>query len=509
MREHLLAIVPASLRERFVFEGRATRHDIAKMYADCTVACLPSVWENFPFTCQEALALGTPFVGSAAGGMSEIIEDGVSGLLTRGGEGELAVSDLADKLARMIKEPSLRRACSAAGPLRIAKVCDPSRIAREVTELVARARAERAQAMQDQAVVDAKQEGTANARIRVHADQSTVCQLQNAQKASPVVSVIVPLFNTHEFVDQTLASLREQTLLSDVGPKGLEVLVVDDGSTRPETIASIEKIERAAASECAFVLRVLREPHRGLSGTRNAGLRAARGQFVMPVDSDDMLEPTTLTKLYGALLRDPLAAYSTAYLRHFRDLPAEAVGGWIALGNDDELLPVINAGSNAAMMMRRELLLQAGGYDEELPAYEDWDLCCTFADMGLRGIVVPEFLILYRLRDNSMMHGIDRIKHERLRARLLAKHSSLSTNPGRTLRLLLGDTVDMGMLLHERGVSATSMVEDKRVFEAATIMLHENLRYRIADRLNSAAKKLGVQRVVKEFVRKVGGDSPK
>jgi glycosyltransferase involved in cell wall biosynthesis len=458
------------------------------MYAGCTVACLPSIWENFPFTCQEALALGTPFVGSREGGMSEIIEDGVSGLLCKGGDDEAAEISLAEKLAMMITQPALRRACGEAGPRRIARVCDPQAIATQVTQLVEHV-----------------------ARTKIAREQSaaktTVFMRGQALSQGPCVSVIIPVYNTHEFVHETLASLREQTLLREVDGAGnkhtLEVLVVDDGSTREATIAALDKLQHGATKETAFELRVLREPHRGLSGTRNAGLRAATGEFVMPVDSDDMLEATTLSKLRNALLREPRAAYATAYLRHFRESVDEPVGGWIALGNDDDLLPVINAGSNAAMMMRRELVLSVGGYDEGLPAYEDWDLCCTFADRGLRGIVVPEFLILYRLRDTSMMHGIDRVKHERLRSRLLAKHPSLSTNPGRTLRLLLGDTVDMGMLLHERGKSATSMVEDKRVFEAATILLHENLRYRIADRLNNAAKKLGVQRAVKELVKKV------
>jgi glycosyltransferase involved in cell wall biosynthesis len=338
--------------------------------------------------------------------------------------------------------------------------------------------------------------------------------MQTAKQASPhasppaqappvELSIIIPLFNTHEFVHETLASLREQTLVRELGQSRIEVLLVDDGSTRPETIAHLSSLQSAAARETAFTFRVLREPHRGLSGTRNAGLRAAQGRCVMPVDSDDMLEATTLEKLRTALLRNPGAAFSTAYLRHFRESPDLPVGGWIALGNDNDLLPVINAGSNAAMMMPRELLLRVGGYDEALPAYEDWDLCCTFAGLGMRGVAIPEFLILYRLRDTSMMHGIDRIRHERLRARLLSKHPHLSTNPGRTLRLLLGDTVDMGRLLHEKGQSATAMIEDRRVFEAATVLLHENLRYRIADRLNDAAKKLGVQRAVKQIVRKV------
>jgi glycosyltransferase involved in cell wall biosynthesis len=483
MQAYLLSLVPEGLRDRFHFLPRVQRSDIARMYSGCTVACLPSIWENFPFACQEALLLGTPFVGSAQGGMSDIIEDEVSGLLTLGGESDASATDLAHRLARFIREPALRRACSAAGPARIAHVCDPSRIARETTQAIEAARA--------------RQRAATTAHVVASPTAPT------APSAPIELSIIIPLYNTHEFVEDTLRSLREQTLLRELPPRSVEVLLVDDGSTNPATIAALDRLQASAPREQAFVFRVLREPHRGLSGTRNAGLRAAQGRFVMPVDSDDMLEATTLSKLRAALLRNPSAAYSTAYLRHFRDDPQHPVGGWIALGNDPDLLPVINAGSNAAMMMPRELLLRAKGYDESLPAYEDWDLCCTFAGLSLRGVVVPEFLILYRLRDSSMMHGIDRIKHERLRARLLSKHPHLSSNPGRTLRLLLGDTVDMGQLLHARGQSATAMVEDKRLYEAATMLLHENLRYRLADRLNNAAKKLGVQRAVKNLVRKV------
>lgn len=73
---------------------------------------------------------------------------------------------------------------------------------------------------------------------------------------------------------------------------------------------------------------------------------------------------------------------------------------------------VINAASNA---MLRSLLLDIGGYDEELPAYEDWDLFASILERGYRGEVIPEFSILYRLRPAYIMHSIDPKRHHLLR----------------------------------------------------------------------------------------------
>lgn len=102
----------------------------------------------------------------------------------------------------------------------------------------------------------------------------------------PKVSVIIPLYNTEEFVGEALRSIQSQTL------RETEILVVDDGST-----------DRSAAVVEAFAagdrrIRLLRQANAGQAAARNAALDIARGEFIYFMDSDDLLEPDALALCY-------------------------------------------------------------------------------------------------------------------------------------------------------------------------------------------------------------------
>ena len=493
MRAWLEARMDAKFAGRFTFSPRAGRGELGGLFRQACVVCVPSVWENFPFACSEAMACGACVVGSDSGGMREIIEDGVSGLLFRGGDSE----DLARVLARAMDDAGLRAKIASSAPGRIEAICEPAKIVRQVEEAVAEAR-----------VVMERREAVIDERVRV-AEREQASRDANRDASVPVVSVpvlsvIVPVYNTHEFLGDTLASLRGQTFAA------FETIVVDDGSTKPETIAALAKLERDADG---VTLRVVRAVHGGLSHARNVGVRAAKAAWVLPLDSDDMLHERAIERLVRAKRRVPDAAFVTCGLRSFTDDWRKPVAGWIPLGGEADVMGVINGASSCVALLEREAVLAVGGYDTTLPAYEDWDLYCALVarggpgGQGGRGEVVPEFLVLHRLRDDSMMHTLSRRRHHLLRARLIAKHADVLREmcSGRAMRLLLGDVV----LLEDRLASERSEREQTRpkpgaetidgamVTARARQLLHENVRYRVADKVNAWLKQLGVQRILK------------
>lgn len=447
-------------QSRVRFEPRVPRAALAGVYADATCACFPSLWENFPYACAEAMALGVPVVGSSSGGMAHMIEHGRSGMLCDAAD----AASLADAVRVMIKDTQLRERCAAGAPARVASLCDPARIARQTEALVQELSQRRADLHRAQR--------PAPARVR-----ATV----------PEVSVIIPVFNLHQHLPETLASIRAQSLTQ------WEVLIVDDGSTDPSTAAALDALSEANIDAR---IRVIRARHGGLSHARNVGLHAARGRFIFPVDADDMLAPGLLEQCLRVHHALDNVGFVTAFLRHFRETPERPVAGWVPFGGDHDWMGVMNAASNAAAMMPRSLLLDIGGYDEELPAYEDWDIFASIMERGYRGEVIPEFSILYRLRPGSIMHSIDPKRHHLLRARLLAKHPGMARNNSRAMRLLLGDTVDIYAL----GKPLPKPDEDPRVFRLAQEMLHQNIRYKAADKLNVALRRMGVHGAIKMLV---------
>lgn len=83
--EFLKKRIPAHLRNRFRFHGTRTRAELLQALSEVSIAVVPSRWENFPFTCIEAMSTGTPVLASPHGGMAEMINDGESGWITADG----------------------------------------------------------------------------------------------------------------------------------------------------------------------------------------------------------------------------------------------------------------------------------------------------------------------------------------------------------------------------------------------------------------------------------------
>ena len=104
----------------------------------------------------------------------------------------------------------------------------------------------------------------------------------------PEVSVIIPVYNMEQFLEDCLNSVLAQTFTD------FEIVIVNDGST--DRSAAI--VEQIAAKDNRFV--ILHQENMGLSEARNTGIKAARGNWITFVDSDDMLAPTFLQKLLDA-----------------------------------------------------------------------------------------------------------------------------------------------------------------------------------------------------------------
>ena len=104
-------------------------------------------------------------------------------------------------------------------------------------------------------------------------------------KASPLVSVIIPVYNVKEYLQECVNSVIDQTYIN------IEIILVDDGSNDgSERI--IDEIYRNRPG-----IHVVRQNNRGLSAARNAGKAVCRGEYILFLDSDDYLEKTTVEKL--------------------------------------------------------------------------------------------------------------------------------------------------------------------------------------------------------------------
>jgi len=181
----------------------------------------------------------------------------------------------------------------------------------------------------------------------------------------PAVSVIIPTYNRRELVREALASVLAQTH-SDV-----ELIVVDDGSD-DGTAEVVQEFAR---------VRYVYQPNRGVSAARNHGVALSSGALLAFLDSDDLWQPRKLESQVAFFTAHPQALICQTeelWLRHgVRVNPhnkhRKSAGDIFA--RSLELCLV----SPSAVMLRRELFKQAGGFDESLPACEDYDLWLRIA----------------------------------------------------------------------------------------------------------------------------------
>lgn len=104
-----------------------------------------------------------------------------------------------------------------------------------------------------------------------------------------LISVIVPVYNSEQFLNQCIESILEQTY------RDLEIILINDGSTD----RSLEIMEEYAKHEQRIVL--LNQRRGGAANARNRGLKAAHGSYLMFVDSDDYISKDMISFLYKRL----------------------------------------------------------------------------------------------------------------------------------------------------------------------------------------------------------------
>lgn len=103
------------------------------------------------------------------------------------------------------------------------------------------------------------------------------------------ISVIVPVYNAEPFLEATVDSICKQT------DPDIEIILVNDGSKD----RSLDVCRKLAGKDSR--IRVLNEPNRGVSAARNAGIRAAEGEYISFVDSDDLVEPSMIADLRSGM----------------------------------------------------------------------------------------------------------------------------------------------------------------------------------------------------------------
>ena len=346
----------AARDERIRFSDPVPRRDVAGYIEAADVMVIPSLWECWPNVVREALMHNRPVLGTPVGGLTEMVVAGRSGWLTH----DTSAEAIGAAVERLADDPGeVRSLVQSGGPrARFEELTDPQALVRRYRRLA-----------------------VAGRRPSVRQDSG-----------APLVSVVIPYFRLERYIGQTVESVRAQT-----HPR-IEILVVNDGSLRGE--------DEALYNGALGGVTLLTQPNSGLSAARNFGIAQARGSYVLPLDADDVLDPRFMERCLEALERDPEMAYVTTWVRYIhpdgRPLTGED-GGYMPYGNWSRLMERNNVGGTCAALFRRRVFELGFAYSPDLTSYEDWLLYYDMQRAGHQGAVIPERLLQYRVRPDSMM----------------------------------------------------------------------------------------------------------
>lgn len=218
----------------------------------------------------------------------------------------------------------------------------------------------------------------------------------------PRVSVIIPSYNREATLERSVASVLRQTY------EDFELIVVDDCS-EDRTLEVLSQI-------CDSRMKVItHERNRGTSAARNTGIRAAEGEYVAFQDSDDEWLPTKLEQqitvlenagpptigvycgmlVLGTVMGEPADSVAVRYL------PAPEIPVPLEGSIRTSLLRARSFISTQTFVVRRDVLILSGGFDESLKALVDWDLAIRIAAQGQLAFV-KEPLVIQRFSTNSL-----------------------------------------------------------------------------------------------------------
>ncbi len=215
----------------------------------------------------------------------------------------------------------------------------------------------------------------------------------------PRISVIVPLFNTKAYVATCLRSIQAQTF------PDIEIVCIDDGSTD----GSHEVVLALQAADPR--IRLLRhESNRGLGAARNTGVRAARGDYIASVDSDDFIDPAMLAVLHAAAIAGDFDVVASG-LREVNE-QGETLRTIIPLdrtiiieGCHSDVFAITDP-SVCTKLWKRSVFTENDLYFDETTFYEDlgWTYQALLKSRRIR--ILGQAFYNYLLRHGSTTHSI-------------------------------------------------------------------------------------------------------
>ena len=238
---------------------------------------------------------------------------------------------------------------------------------------------------------------------------------------APLVSVILPVYNSSQFVAQALDSVLAQSFVN------LEVIVIDDGSN-DATLGALKPYLDS--------INLVKRRHKGPASARNAGICQAKGEFIAFLDSDDIWFPEKLRGQISYLTRHPEIGIVFCDVKPFGRSCHSQCGGeidpWTHIGAPIEDLLSSRPIALSSVVVRRSCLDTVGLFDESLMGAEDYNLFIRLSRYYQFGYI-EQVMVLKRNHENNLSDDLVRMRGDEIanlhKIAALFPHERLSLRP--------------------------------------------------------------------------------
>ena len=225
---------------------------------------------------------------------------------------------------------------------------------------------------------------------------------------SPLISVIVPCFNSGRTIKRTILSIKKQTWAKK------EIILVNDGSTDGLTINTLKELGKEK------IVKLINQENNGLASARNKGVNKSSGIFLFFLDADDWIEPQTLEMMYLHLMKNKKYGYV------FPDIVLEGKRKGLIEKEFNLFEQFFLNQLPYCIFISKENFTKYGIYDENMKlGYEDWDLNIKLGTNNIFGKRLPVPIFHYDVQNTGMLLSKSINNHIRIWKSIKAKNRSI------------------------------------------------------------------------------------
>ena len=214
----------------------------------------------------------------------------------------------------------------------------------------------------------------------------------------PKISCIIPCYNQSQYLVECVESILAQTY------KPHEIFIVNDGSTDETRQIALQYPE----------VKYIEQVNKGLASARNTGIMNSTGEWFYPLDADDKMIPNCLQRIADTIADNPDIDLIAPSFKEFGTRDRSV----ILMPNPT--IEDFKTGNRIGYFsaIKKEALLEVGGYSPKMTwGYEDYHLWFNLLKIGKKVVTIPDILIMYRVKEQSMIHDAQK-HHDELMAQI-------------------------------------------------------------------------------------------